>query len=167
MHGVANLKRQHDNLHMGVTAMAVTRARFAELDRDTMADAIAEILEFFRNDVAPHARAEESVLYPEVARLLNVHLSDMLVHEHRKMDRLVADLIEAHGALAMGSEAPSNVAAVFDALVSLMRSHLRQEEEVLLTMLEEHLTAAEADDLYGRMRQATSQAIAAASTTRR
>jgi hypothetical protein len=49
---------------------------------------------------------------------------------------------------------------VFDALVSLMRSYLREEEEVLMTMLEEHLTAVEADDLYGRMRQATSQAIA-------
>jgi hemerythrin-like domain-containing protein len=150
--GVVELKHQHDKLHTGVAAMAAICDHLDELD----GDAIVYALEFFRNDVDPHARAEELVLYPEVARLLNVHLSDMLVHEHRKIDRLVADLAEAHSAMAVQHEVPSSVPATLDALVSLMRSHLRQEEEVLLAMLDEHLTTAEADALFERMEQATS-----------
>jgi hemerythrin-like domain-containing protein len=159
MGGVVELKHQHDKLHTGVAAMAAMCDHLDELNRDTMRDAIVYVLEFFRYDVDPHARAEELVLYPEVARLLNVHLSDMLVHEHRKIDRLVADLAEAHSAMAVQRDVPSSVPATFDALVSLMRSHLRQEEEVLLAMLDEHLTTAEADALYERMEQATSDSM--------
>lgn len=158
MDRVEDLKSQHDKLHMGVADIAALCDRFAKLDRDTMLAAIRDTLEFFRDDVGPHALAEESVLYPEVGRLLNVHLSDMLVNEHRRIDRLVAELAEAHGRLMAGSEVPSNVLRTLTALVNLMRSHLRQEEEVLLTMLDVHLSNAEARALFERMEEATDDA---------
>ncbi len=160
MGGVEELKRQHDKIHVGVAAMAAVRDRFEELDRDMIYAAIGRILEFFRDDVSPHARAEESVLYPEVARLLNLHLSNLLVHGHREKDRLVADLVGAQSALAAGSEVPSKVRDTLTALINLMRSHLRQEDEVLLTMLAEHLSSTEADALFERMEQASDAAMA-------
>jgi hemerythrin-like domain-containing protein len=158
MGGTKNLKHQHDGLHTGVAAMAAIRDRFEELDRDTQRAAIGRTLEFLRHEVEPHARAEESVLYPEVGRLLNFHLSGMLVHQHRRIDQLVADLSEAHSALAARGDVASNAADTLWALITLMRSHLLQEEEVLLTMLDQHLSSAEADALYERMEEATRDA---------
>jgi hypothetical protein len=82
MAGVDDLKHQHDALHAGVAAVAMLRDQLSGLDSELAREGLDQALAFFRHEVAPHARAEEKVLYPEVARLLGVQLGEKLVSEH-------------------------------------------------------------------------------------
>ena len=164
---VDDLRHQHDKLHAGVDAMASLRDQLGLLGSEAVLAGVDRTLDFFRHDAGPHAQAEELVLYPEVARTLNVHLSETLVREHREMNRLVGVLGEERAAMARGTGVPSRLHRTLTSLVTVMRAHLRQEEEVLLTLLDEHLSDAQAYELYERMEVATFDAMVALGTAPR
>ena len=147
-------------------AIGALRDRVGQMERADVLAGIDRALGFLRHDVAPHARAEELVLYPEVARVLNVHLSQTLVREHREVERLVTVLDAERAVVAGGADVPPSLHATLTSVVGVLRSHLRQEEEVLLTLLDEHLSDEEAYDLYERMEEATFDAVVALQGTR-
>lgn len=148
------LRHQHDRLHAGVAMMVALRDDLGTVSRAEAGRRLDEVLRFLRHEVAPHARAEEEVLYPEVARLLNIHVTAMLVRDHRQIARLVEDISVSREALRGAGSTPAELPGLLTALADLMDDHLREEEEVLLPALDSELSAAETYALYERMETA-------------
>jgi len=98
------------------------------VESETAARARAELVAFCRDDLLPHANAEESALYPLAradarARLL----IDAMISEHRTLGALV-DSIDAAGSAV-------EVAAEATALRVLFTEHLFKENNIILPLL--------------------------------
>lgn len=106
-----------------LTADVVRAARTdrAESARD-------ELLSWLRDDLVPHATAEEQTLYPAAAQLPETRLLvEAMLAEHVLIHRLVADLEAAAD--------PVEAAAIARALETVFDSHLAKENDQLIPTL--------------------------------
>jgi iron-sulfur cluster repair protein YtfE (RIC family) len=161
-----NLRRQNDKVHAGLARAAALREELDALTVDGVQQRLGGVLSSFGEEVVPHARAEELVLYPAVAARFNLHLSSRLRREHREMDRLLEGLADSHRRVAVDGMVPAELSGQLGAMVRLMRGQLRTEEEVVLPMLEANLDEAEAYALYERMEEALFEDAAARTVER-
>jgi iron-sulfur cluster repair protein YtfE (RIC family) len=138
----------------------------------TVADAIgtapAEIVraqasatyDFLAHHLVPHARAEDAVLYPMVDRLMGAPgATATMSREHRVVGQLAGEL----RALTTGKTGEPLAAAdaaalrrILYGLYTLVKTHLDNEEEVYLPLLDAKLTTAQATDLFEGMEAAAS-----------
>lgn len=151
MTGVENLRRLDAKLRIGLSSVTWLRNRLHVLRPSALEDGLSHVLTYLEHDVAPWACAEETVLYPEVARLLGVDLSDRMVAEHRDIDRLVAGLRDLRQRMATTRAVPDELYGELTALVDLVTAHLRLEAEALQGLVDAGLTDADAYALYERM----------------
>jgi hemerythrin-like domain-containing protein len=166
MTGIANLKRPNDRLHAGIASVATLRDQLENLSPDLVRERLDQTLAFFRHEVGPHARAEERVFYPEVARLLGVDLGERLVGEHRYIDGLVRDVTEFRHRIAAEAAVPTELYGTLGALVDMVEAHLRLEDEALQRMRERNLSDSDAYFLYGRMEESAFDAVVELSAPR-
>jgi uncharacterized protein (DUF2249 family)/iron-sulfur cluster repair protein YtfE (RIC family) len=106
-----------------LTADVVRAARTdrAQVARD-------ELLSWLRDDLVPHATAEEQTLYPAAAQLPETRLLvEAMLAEHVLIHRLVADLEAAAD--------PVEAAAIARALETVFDSHLAKENDQLIPTL--------------------------------
>lgn len=91
-------------------------------------DARRDLLAWLREELVPHAAAEERTLYPAAAQLAESRLLvEAMLAEHALIHRLVADLEAAPGPVA--------AAATAKALETVFDSHLAKENDQLLPAL--------------------------------
>jgi iron-sulfur cluster repair protein YtfE (RIC family) len=152
--------RQNEKLHSGIAEVARLRDQLGQLTPERVREGLDHALAFFRHEVGPHARAEERVFYPAVARILDVDLGSRLVGEHRYIDSLVSDVTEIRHRIATDGMVPTDLHGALTALVDTVESHLRLEEEVLRRMLARNLGDREAYLLSESMVQAEATAAA-------
>jgi uncharacterized protein (DUF2249 family) len=126
----AQAVEQHHAQMAGALALAVERlvAAAARHDTDTATDARDELVRWCRDDLVPHALAEEKALYPaahgkDAGRLL----VDGMLAEHT----LIKDLVEEVAA----AKDPVRAAAAGAALRAVFDSHLAKENELVLPLL--------------------------------
>lgn len=102
--------------------------------------------EFFRAELVPHFRAEEDVLFPLLAPLLEdeAGLVDELRAEHRELEALTAAL----------DGSPERLAAYAE----LLDRHIRTEERRLFERYQERVPAAERPAIEARLREALARA---------
>jgi uncharacterized protein (DUF2249 family) len=87
-----------------------------------------ELLRWLREELVPHATAEEETLYPAAAQLTESRLLvEAMLAEHALIHRLVAELESADGPVA--------AAATARALETVFDSHLSKENDQLLPTL--------------------------------
>ena len=87
-----------------------------------------ELLSWLRDELVPHATAEEQTLYPAAAQLTETRLLvEAMLAEHVLIHRLVADLESASD--------PVEAAAVARALETVFDSHLAKENDQLIPTL--------------------------------
>lgn len=87
-----------------------------------------ELLSWLRDDLVPHATAEEQTLYPAAAEVAEARLLvEAMLAEHVLIHRLVGDLEAATD--------PIEAAAVARALETLFGSHLAKENDQLIPTL--------------------------------
>jgi uncharacterized protein (DUF2249 family)/iron-sulfur cluster repair protein YtfE (RIC family) len=87
-----------------------------------------ELLSWLRDELVPHATAEEQTLYPAAAQIAEARLLvEAMLAEHVLIHRLVADLEAAAD--------PIEAAAVARALETLFGSHLAKENDQLIPTL--------------------------------
>jgi uncharacterized protein (DUF2249 family)/iron-sulfur cluster repair protein YtfE (RIC family) len=87
-----------------------------------------ELLSWLRDELVPHAAAEEKTLYPAAARIAEARLLvEAMLAEHVLIHRLVADLEAAAD--------PVEAAAVARSLETLFGSHLAKENDQLIPTL--------------------------------
>lgn len=120
--------------------------------------AVREVLAWLRGELAAHARAEETVLYPAVAAALgSPDATRTMIEDHRRLRALTDELAPLADALAAGPVTLTEVTAlrrVLYGLHALVSVHLLKEEAVYLPILDAALTADEAEELYAEMRAA-------------
>jgi uncharacterized protein (DUF2249 family) len=126
----AQAVEQHHAQMAGALALAVERlvAAAARHDTDAATDARDELVRWCREDLVPHALAEEKALYPaahgkDAGRLL----VDGMLAEHTVITGLVDEVA--------GAQDVVRAAAAAKALAVLFDSHLMKENELVMPLL--------------------------------
>lgn len=122
------------------------RSWAGELAQQPVADQKATMtrtVRFFLEHIRPHAEWEERHLYPIVDRIIGGDrepFTGTMRHEHKIVARWI-------GELAAEAVKPSPNAIVFarrtDNLLGLLDAHFEEEEEILLPLLEQNMSAQE------------------------
>lgn len=117
----AEMAGRLDLLTAAVVAAAGSGSGAAESAR-------GDLLQWLRDELVPHATAEERSLYPAAAELPEARLLvEAMLAEHTLIHRLVADLESA--------PSPVAAAAVAKALETVFDSHLAKENDQLIPAL--------------------------------
>lgn len=118
------LSREHHH----ALALCVLVERALHEGTKTPAELAAEVLAAFERDLRPHFEAEEKILLPAIEQELGPwELCRRVAAEHRELERRA-------GALAQGADE-----AALRAFTSLLRSHVRMEENELFEQLQARL----------------------------
>ena len=120
------VEQHHAELAGRLALLTADVVRAARTDRAEVAR--QELLSWLRNDLVPHAAAEEKTLYPAAAQIAEARLLvEAMLAEHLLIHRLVADLEAASD--------PVEAAAVARALETVFDSHLAKENDQLIPTL--------------------------------
>lgn len=114
------------------TALAAHTARILQAADDGDGPRIrrhqTDLVSWLRDELLPHARAEEAAMYPVAARLPEGRLLvDGMLDEHRTITGLVAEIERA--------TTPVTVAAAARALDAVFAGHLVKENELIVPLL--------------------------------
>lgn len=95
-----------------------------------------EVLEFYRDNLIRHFRAEEDVLFPFMRSSIpeSASLIDLLLRQHQELHGTVARLEAGQGLAKL----------IFD-LGDLLEAHIRKEERELFPLFEKSLEQAKTD----------------------
>ncbi|HZD86547.1 MAG TPA: hemerythrin domain-containing protein [Gaiellaceae bacterium] len=101
--------------------------RLPKLEPAQREELVAEIVAFLREEVEPHMRVDEQVLYPTTAGRLGTQLvTAAIAYDHRAIRRWIARLAEA------GPEDVATLQELLYGLDALIRVHLWKEDELLV-----------------------------------
>jgi len=148
------LRDEHADLLPHLAELDAVAAGLDHWQADTAAR-LDSIVKFLRGHLIPHARAEEAVLYPAVEQVMGAPgATDTMKADH---DEIVARIDRLAGAIATVGAAPASpeqaeqLRAQLYGLSAILHLHFRKEEEVLLPMLDTHLSADEAQQMFADM----------------
>jgi len=126
------------------------------------ASALDDAYRFLAEHLLPHAEAEEIALYPAVARVMGSQDATRTMQvDHVEVGRLTAELRLLREQLAgrePQAEEAQELRRILYGLYTLVRVHFRKEEEVYLPLLDSHLTADEAREMFDAMEAAATRA---------
>jgi iron-sulfur cluster repair protein YtfE (RIC family) len=122
---------------------------------DVLRARLDDLVRFLREHLIPHARAEEDVLYPAVERAMgSPGAMATMVADHIEVVRRINRLAGSAAALGEGSpksEQLDDLQAQLYGLWAILLLHFDKEETVLLPVLDEQLSAEDADALFTAM----------------
>jgi uncharacterized protein (DUF2249 family) len=123
------VRRHHAQLAQGVDERTESLLALVEGDSPLRTEqARQELLSYLREDLLPHARAEEATLYPAAAaRPDGGPLVAGMIDEHHAITALVDELA--------GAGSPVRAAAGGRALAALFATHLAKENDLVLPLL--------------------------------
>lgn len=156
------LHEEHAALVPRIEALRETADLLAELPFPIVRQRLEEQYDFLAYALIPHARAEEMVLYPEVARIMGAPDATVtmsrdhveVAHLTAELDAVLRDLVGP----SLTIEQLKDLRRLLYGLYTLVKVHFAKEEDVFLPILEEHLTAGEAERLFGAMHSAADEA---------
>jgi uncharacterized protein (DUF2249 family)/hemerythrin-like domain-containing protein len=123
---------------------------------------LAGVIDFLQQHLLVHAGAEERVLYPTVARLMGApRATATMSRDHVEVQRLTAGLAAMQTAIGIGGADAAQTAELRRlayGLHALVTVHFAKEEEVYLPLLDAHLSAHEARELFAAMEGAAEEA---------
>jgi iron-sulfur cluster repair protein YtfE (RIC family) len=126
--------------------------------------AVDAALAFLKDDLLPHAAAEDRVFYPAVQRAMGAPgATATMRRDHAEVVRLTAELAALRGRIGHRWLAPADAEAlrrVLYGLHALVGLHFAKEEEVYLPLLDARLGPAEAGALFAAMEAAAAAAKA-------
>jgi len=110
-------------------------------------DAIAKF-EAFYDDLTNHFKMEEMVLFPQFEQKTGMTQgpTQVMVMEHEQMRGLLSQMVEA-----IGAKDNDKFFGLSETLMILMQQHNMKEEQMLYTMIQQHL-GGDADHLITQMR---------------
>jgi hemerythrin-like domain-containing protein len=154
------LRDEHRELLPHIEAIRDAADAVGSVPAGKLRDRITDVLDFLREDLIPHARAEEAVPYPEVELAMAApRATATMSRDHVESAALTAELGEIarrlDGADASSTESVDGRRVLYG-LYALGNLHITEGEEVLVPILEEAL------DLEGALVRALEAAAAAA-----
>jgi iron-sulfur cluster repair protein YtfE (RIC family) len=131
------------------------------MDRSEDVRTLDDIVAFLRGHLVPHARAEEAVLYPAVEEAMNAPGATATMRaDHAEIVARIERLADTANAVGESWPAPRLAVDLTHELVGLsaiLLLHFRKEEDVLLPVLDAHLTAEQATALFAPMGESAHQ----------
>jgi hemerythrin-like domain-containing protein len=112
-------------------------------------EAVAKF-EAFYDDLTNHFKMEEMVLFPAFEQKTGMTQgpTQVMVMEHEQMRGLLSQMVEA-----IGSKDNDKFFGLSETLMILMQQHNMKEEQMLYTMIQQHL-GGDADHIITQMRTA-------------
>jgi iron-sulfur cluster repair protein YtfE (RIC family) len=120
-------RREHEQLlshieHVGQAAREVPR--LSENERKAL---VGRVLDFLQGTLVPHAQAEETVLYPEWAKLVGyADAAVPMIHDHQAIVERIKQLAQADTADL------DTLQELLYGLYALISVHFRKEEDIQL-----------------------------------
>lgn len=119
-----------------------------EQARKSPDDSLGELVTFLRDELLPHARAEENELYTTVDELSG---SELATASMRRDHRILEDRIDA---LATdGDKAGESLRRKLDEFSTILLNHFHKEEDILIPFLSETLNQDEFEALLTRVHE--------------
>ena len=148
------LRDEHADLFPHVAELDAVAAGLAEWQADTPAR-LDNIVEFLRDHLIPHARAEEAALYPRVEQAMNAPgATDTMKADHVEIVRRIDALAALAAAVDAGPASPTQaeqLRAKLYGLGAILALHFHKEEDVLLPVLDAKLSDEEAKAMFTDM----------------
>lgn len=151
---VATLTREHAIQWPRIEELRRLADASASLTAGELVDRLDAAVDFLSDELLPHARAEESVLYPALAEAVGSPESvATMVRDHVEIRHLVERLRTHRDELAsqLLPVARHEVQRDLYVLHALVQLHLAKEEELFFPRLHDHIGAEQADSLVHRM----------------
>lgn len=146
------LRAEHRDLVPKLDALRVLATELDSENRAATKGKLEEVVSMMRQDLLPHARAEEAVLYPAVEHAMHAPgAMATMIADHREIARRIEAL--AGMTTVLGDRAPrpdqlEDLRAQILGLWAILLLHFEKEEDVLLPVLDEHLDTDEAQTLF-------------------
>jgi iron-sulfur cluster repair protein YtfE (RIC family) len=125
---------EHFAIRAHLTELRELATVFLELDRRDASRRAEAVLDFFTNELLPHAAAEEGSLYPMIDRLVGAGATLTMALDHEA----IADVIAQLGVAANGDVDPSargEVQRLLFVLEALLTTHLWKEDTAYVPLL--------------------------------
>lgn len=156
------LREEHKELFPHVAQLKKVADAVGERSVAQLRKGLEEALEFLTDHLIPHAKAEDSALYPVVQKVLGApKATATMSRDHVEVGRLTSQL--ARLAARLGKAAPSaarqkELRRLLYGLHALVALHFAKEEEIYLPLLDERLSAGEARAMFTAMEKAAAEA---------
>jgi len=133
---------EHDELREAVGLLREAADRLVAAPDQAALQAITRAHGLLTDQILPHERAEETLLYPALAHPLGTDeatatMSRTHAEIQRLSDRIGAHVALASGAGAIGADQVDDLLACLYGLYALLRLHFLQEEEAYFTLAED------------------------------
>ncbi|HEY6957522.1 MAG TPA: hemerythrin domain-containing protein [Candidatus Limnocylindria bacterium] len=148
------IREEHRALLPHIERLRTTADEVGHVPGDVLRKKLDDAHEFLTRHLIPHAKAEDEVMYPEVARLMGApRATATMSRDHLEVGRLTDELAALRGFAEAEPDAQraNELRRVLYGLYALVRTHFAKEEEIYLPILDERLTLAEAEDLFKEM----------------
>jgi iron-sulfur cluster repair protein YtfE (RIC family) len=155
------VRRHHQDIMQEIDALEAAAEGLDPALPEASAAALRRVV-FLRDDLRPHAVGEEHSLYPAAEPLIKKHGGAVALLEmaHLYVDDAMARFSLDVGRLLDGGlsreERETIVARVrrtVHALKAVLDVHLREEDEVVLPLLEQHLSEEEQEEIVRLMHE--------------
>lgn len=159
------LREEHRELYPHIERLRAIAEEVGRIDGATLRETLEDSYTFLAGQLVPHAKAEDEVLYPEVARLLGgPRATATMSRDHVEVVALISELSTLrsfHG--EPDAQRQNALRRVLYGLYALVRTHFAKEEEIYVPILDDRLTMGEGADLIRRMEGAAARVKAATS----
>jgi iron-sulfur cluster repair protein YtfE (RIC family) len=159
------LRDEHKELYLQVEGLRLAGDAVNESLTSSAHDRIEESYHFLIHDLIPHALAEEKALYPMVQKAMHSpHATATMMRDHQQVKQLTEELesLRVHRSqLSITTLQAQAMRRVLYGLYTLVKVHFAKEEEIYLPILDEKLTADEAEQMFKDMKAVARQAKAA------
>lgn len=150
------LRNEHAELLPKIENLKTVADDVASAPVDELRDAVEEVYLFLENQLIPHARAEDRVMYPAVCRVLgSPRATEGMTRDHVEVGTLANELGVLRVELVDEEEPPEQlrkeIQRVLYGLHALIKVHFAKEEEIYLPALDRNLSDAEFEKLYEDM----------------
>jgi hemerythrin-like domain-containing protein len=150
------IRDEHAALWPRIQQFRQTASQAGDLPSDQLKAAIEEAYLFLENRVIPHARAEDQVLYPVIARIVGSDLATRgMTRDHVEVGTLANELGLLRVELSEDEEPPREVVEearrILYGLYALIKGHIDKEEEIFLTLVDANISEAETRPIFDRM----------------
>jgi iron-sulfur cluster repair protein YtfE (RIC family) len=150
----APIRAEHRELLPQIRELSHTATWLPTAPAPVVHEKVTVALEFLRDHLLPHARAEEETLYPAVEGCMAAPgATDTMRRDHKEVMLLVDELGAIRDALAdPPTEAQRDrMAALLHGLHAILVLHFAKEEEIYLPILDRSLSPEDAAQLFERM----------------
>src|SRR5512142_402351 len=146
------LREEHRTLLPHIERLRAVADEVGHIDAHALREKLDETYRFLSHDLVPHARAEDEVLYPEVARLLGgPRATATMSRDHVEVVALISELATLRSFDGEpDGERQNALRRVLYGLYALVRTHFAKEEEIYVPLLDDRLTMDEGSDLIRR-----------------